>query len=124
MENKTILVVDDSMTDFLYVSNILVKNGFKVVHAESGKDAIQESKKIHPDVILMDVVMPEMNGFHATRKIKQEPSTAEIPVVMLTTKAQKTDVLWAQRQGASAYLLKPVDQNKLLKTLEKVLPNQ
>ena len=121
MENKTVLVVDDSMTDFLYVSNILVKNGYQVVHAQSGKDAIEEARRVHPDCILMDVVMPEMNGFQATRLISREATTSDIPIIMLSSKAQKTDKVWAQRQGATGYLVKPIESQRLVSALKRVL---
>jgi len=117
MAKKTILVVDDSTTDFLYVSKILMDNGFEVVHAQSGRDAIDESKRIIPDCILMDVVMPEMNGFQATRAISREVTTADIPIIMLSSKAQQTDRIWAERQGAKGYLVKPIDAKELIAKL-------
>ncbi|NND00478.1 MAG: response regulator [Gammaproteobacteria bacterium] len=121
MQNKTILVIDDSMTDFLYVKNILVRGGYNVSHAQSGKDGIQSAKRQQPDCILMDVVMPEMNGFQATRALSRDVSTADIPVIVLSSKSQKTDRVWAQRQGAIDYIVKPADPKILLTKIHSVL---
>jgi len=121
MAKKTILVVDDSKTDFLYVKNILDHGGYEVVYAPSGQDGIEESKRVKPDCILMDVVMPEMNGFQATRAISREVTTAHIPVLMLSSKNQQTDRVWAERQGATDYLVKPADPKLLLTKLHVLL---
>ena len=121
MRNKNILVIDDSMTDFLYVKNILLRGGYQVSHAQSGKDGIEAAKRLQPDVILMDVVMPEMNGFQATRALSRDVATADIPVIVLSSKSQKTDRVWAQRQGAVEYLVKPADPKMLLSKLHAVL---
>lgn len=121
MHKKKILVVDDSMTDFLYVKNILLQGGYEVAHAPSGRDGIDEAKRSQPDCILMDVVMPEMNGFQATRALSREATTAHIPVLMLSSKSQKTDQVWAQRQGAKDYLVKPADPRELLLKLKTLL---
>lgn len=118
MQSKKILVIDDSMTDFLYVKNILTHGGYQVSHAPSGRDGIEEAKRSQPDCILMDVVMPEMNGFQATRALSREVTTADIPVLMLSSKSQKTDQVWAQRQGAKDYIVKPADPKELLGKLK------
>ncbi|MFT4628898.1 MAG: twitching motility two-component system response regulator PilH [Arenicella sp.] len=123
MENKTILVIDDSMTDFLYAKKILIHAGYKVVYAPSGKVGIEEAKRSLPACILMDVVMPEMNGFQATRALSREVVTADIPVLMLSAKALETDQVWAQRQGAKGYLVKPADPGQLLDKLKLLLGN-
>lgn len=121
MQDKTILVIDDSLTDFLYVKNILAHEGYQVVHAQSGKEGIEEAKKIQPDCILMDVVMPEMNGFQATRALSREVTTADIPVMILSSKSQQTDKVWAERQGAKDYITKPADPKLLLGKIRALL---
>jgi twitching motility two-component system response regulator PilH len=121
MSSKTILVVDDSKTDFLYVKNSLDHGGYNVVYAPSGKEGIDAAKRIKPDCILMDVVMPEMNGFQATRAISRQLETAEIPVLMLSSKSQQTDRVWAERQGATDYLVKPANPKLLLSKLRALL---
>ena len=121
MQNKTVLVIDDSMTDFLYVKNILAQGGYQVAYAQSAKQGIDEAKEMQPDCILMDIVMPEVNGFQATRLLSRDVSTADIPIVMLTSKAQKTDRVWAERQGAKHYITKPANPKLLLSTLRSIL---
>ena len=121
MSNHKILVIDDSMTDFLYVKNILTKGGYEVSHAQSGEEGIALAKKQQPDCILMDVVMPNMNGFQATRALSRDHETADIPVVMLSSKSQKTDLVWAQRQGAKDYLIKPANPKALVGRLRTIL---
>lgn len=121
MQNKTVLVIDDSMTDFLYVKNILAHGGYQVSYAQSAKQGIDEAKKTLPDCILMDVVMPEMNGFQATRILSREVTTADIPIVMLSSKSQKTDQVWAERQGAKHYIVKPANPKLLLSKLRSLL---
>jgi len=95
--------------------------GYKVVYAPSGKEGVEAAKHVKPDCILMDVVMPEMNGFQATRKISRQVETAEIPVLMLSSKSQQTDKVWAQRQGATDYLVKPANPKLLLTKLRALI---
>ncbi|XZG70772.1 response regulator [Chitinibacteraceae bacterium HSL-7] len=114
MNIKKVLVVDDSPTERHFLSELLSKNGFQVVTAESGEEAVAKVKDIMPDLILMDVVMPGMNGFQATRAISRDEVTKHIPIFMCTSKNQETDVVWGKRQGASEYLVKPVDPADLL----------
>lgn len=121
MTNKTILVVDDSKTDFLYVKKILDHGGYNVEYASSGQDGIDAAKRINPDCILMDVVMPEMNGFQATRAISRAPETSTIPVLILSSKSQETDKVWAERQGATDYVTKPANPKLLLTKLRSLL---
>ncbi|MBC9073489.1 response regulator [Thauera sp. CAU 1555] len=111
---KKILVVDDSPTERLALTELLVKHGYQVVTAENGEDAIAKSKSEMPDLILMDVVMPGMNGYQATRTISRDEATRAIPIIMCTSKGLETDRIWGMRQGAYDYLVKPVDQAELL----------
>lgn len=114
MPIKKILIVDDSPTERHALSELLVKSGFNVVTAESGEEAITKSKSEMPDLILMDVVMPGMNGYQATRTITRDEATRDIPVIMCTSKGQETDKIWGMRQGANDYLVKPIDVSALL----------
>ena len=116
-----ILVVDDSPTERHFISKLLEKTGHKVSTADNGEEGVEAAKDIHPDLILMDIVMPGMNGFQATRKITTTPETAEIPVVMVSTKSQQTDKVWATRQGAKGYLVKPVDSEMLVNSIKSFL---
>ena len=113
MAIKRILVVDDSPTERAFLQGILVKKGYEVVTADSGEDGIAKSKSDKPDLILMDVVMPGLNGFQATRQITKDDATKDIPVIMCTTKGQETDKIWGMRQGAKEYLVKPIQENEL-----------
>jgi len=114
MAIKKIMVVDDSATERHVLGELLTKNGFQVVFVEDGETSVAKSKTELPDLILMDVVMPGMNGFQATRAITQDPATQHIPVFIVTTKGQETDKVWGARQGAKDYLVKPVDGADLL----------
>jgi twitching motility two-component system response regulator PilH len=114
MPVKKILVVDDSPTDRQYMLETLAKRGYQVVTAENGEDAIVKAKAELPDLILMDVVMPGLNGYQATRQITRDDATKHIPVIMCTSKGAETDKIWGLRQGANDYLVKPVDPTQLL----------
>ena len=114
MPIKKILVVDDSPTERFFLQDLLTKKGFSVVSAETGEEGVAKALKELPDLILMDVVMPGLNGFQATRQIAKTPETAHIPIFMCTTKDQETDKVWGVRQGAKDYLVKPVNGDELL----------
>jgi twitching motility two-component system response regulator PilH len=114
MSIRKILIVDDSPTERHFLGELLNKNGFQVLTAESGEEAIAKVKEIMPDLILMDVVMPGMNGFQATRTISRDEATKHIPIIMCTSKNQETDMVWGRRQGAVEYVVKPVDSQELL----------
>ena len=117
MPIQKILVVDDSPTEQHVLKGILTKKGYEVVILESGEQAVEQTKTIMPDLIIMDVVMPGMNGFQATRAITKAPETANIPVIMCTTKGQETDKVWGMRQGAKEYVVKPVNEAELLQKI-------
>ncbi|HMW16503.1 MAG TPA: response regulator [Accumulibacter sp.] len=114
MTIKKILVVDDSPTERHVMKALLVNNGYEVITAESGEEGIAKAKKELPDLVLMDVVMPGLNGFQATRTLTRDQATRNIPVFVCTTKGQETDKIWGLRQGAQDYLVKPVDSQELL----------
>ncbi len=114
MTIKKILIVDDSPTERHFLGELLTKNGFQIITLESGEEAVARTKEIMPDLILMDVVMPGMNGFQATRTITRDEPTKNIPIIMCTSKNQETDMVWAKRQGAAEYVVKPVDPQELL----------
>ena len=117
MPIKKILVVDDSPTERTFLQTMLVKHGFDVVFAESGEESVLKAKSDAPDLILMDVVMPGLNGFQATRQITRDDETKHIPVMMCTSKNQETDKIWGLRQGAKDYIIKPIDEKDLLRKI-------
>lgn len=114
MAVKKILVVDDSPTERHFMAELLTKNGYQVVTADSGEDGIVKAKAEHPDLIIMDVVMPGLNGYQATRTLTRDDETKNIPVFVCTSKGQETDKIWGLRQGAQDYLVKPVNPEELL----------
>ncbi len=116
-----VLIVDDSPTETYKMETILTKNGFEVIKADNGVDGVATAKKFLPDVVLMDVVMPGLNGFQATRQLTMAKETSHIPVIIVTTKDQQTDKLWGKRQGAKGYLVKPVDDVKLIDCVNRVM---
>jgi twitching motility two-component system response regulator PilH len=111
---RKIMIVDDSPTERHVLNDMLTKAGFDVVACDNGEDAIRKSKQVKPDLILMDVVMPGLNGFQATRAISRDPETKAIPIIMCTSKSQETDKIWGLRQGARDYIVKPVDRDELI----------
>ena len=117
-----ILIVDDSPTQTLSLAKILKKNGHDVITAKDGAEGVQVAKAELPDLVLMDVVMPKVNGFQATRQITKNPSTSHIPVIIVTTKDQETDKIWGERQGAKGYVIKPVEEATLMDTIKPFLP--
>jgi twitching motility two-component system response regulator PilH len=108
-----ILIVDDSPSQLMGIRRIVEKLGHEALTAEDGAAGVEVAKRELPDLILMDVVMPNLNGFQATRSITREPSTKHIPVILVTTKDQDTDRMWGMRQGARAYLTKPFSEEEL-----------
>ncbi len=116
-----ILVVDDSATDQHVFRKVLERHGHRVTVASDGREGVGLAERLQPDLILMDVVMPVLNGFQATRELSRNEATRRIPVVMVTTKDGQSDMLWAKRQGARAYLVKPTREKQLVETIEQIL---
>jgi twitching motility two-component system response regulator PilH len=117
MTIKKILIVDDSATDRALLRGLLLEQGFRVLMAENGEQAIAMARGEFPDLILMDVVMPGMNGYQATRTLSRDAATRHIPIIICSSKQQETDRVWGMRQGAHAYFVKPIDTAKLLETI-------
>jgi len=116
-----ILIVDDSPTDAYLVKNILEGNGYQTSEASSGAEGVEKAAELKPDLVLMDVVMPGLNGFQATRKITKNPNTKDIPVVIVSSKNMESDRAWGLMQGAKDFLVKPVKQDELLNTIKNLL---
>lgn len=114
-----ILIVDDSPTETYRFKEILNKHGFDVLEASNGADGVTMAQAELPDLILMDVVMPGVNGFQATRQISRIDSTKHIPIIIVSTKDQATDRVWGKRQGARDYLTKPVDESMLMQVIHQ-----
>lgn len=123
MYNKlTVLVIDDSNVERLLLKEMLTELKFaSIIEATNGEDGVKMAEDHKPDLILMDVVMPGINGFQATKKIVSNEALKHIPVIMCTSKNQETDKTWGARQGAKAYVTKPVDKNILFEEIRKLL---
>ncbi len=116
-----VLIVDDSPTETYKFKAILERYGYEVLEAENGADGVSKARAELPDVVLMDVVMPGLNGFQATRQLTRGDTTSHIPIIIITTKDQETDRVWGKRQGARDYLTKPVEESVLIQTIGRVL---
>ena len=116
-----ILIVDDSPSQLMGIRRIVEKLGHEAVTAEDGAAGVEAAKRELPDLILMDVVMPNLNGFQATRSITRDPTTKHIPVILVTTKDQDTDRVWGMRQGAKAYLTKPFSEAELAQAIAETI---
>ena len=118
---KKILIVDDTpdIVQFLVVR--LRSEGFDTLTAYNGFDALEVTRKEKPDLIILDVMMPQLNGFQVCRKIKQDPDLVHIPVIFLTAKDQPSDKFWGEEVGSSAYLTKPVDPREVAQKVHELL---
>lgn len=117
-----ILIVDDSPSQLVVLKRVVEKLGHQILTAEDGAKGVEMARREIPDLILMDVVMPNLNGFQATRTIAKDPKTSHIPIILVTTKEQDTDRVWGLRQGAKAYVNKPVNEPELASTIKSLLP--
>ena len=117
MAIRNVLIVDDSKTELMFLSEMLKDDGFSVTTAESAEDAMAQLERHKPDLILMDVVMPGLNGYQATRTLSRDEETKHIPIIVCTSKGQETDKIWGLRQGAIDYLVKPLNGQELLQRI-------
>ncbi|RKZ37920.1 MAG: response regulator [Gammaproteobacteria bacterium] len=117
-----ILIVDDSETERGFLQHVLEKNGFKTTCVGTAEDGLVKAQELKPDLILMDVLLPGMSGFHATRKLTHDTETEHIPVIIVSGKTQQSDQAWGERQGACEYLTKPVTDDVLLAAVRRHLP--
>jgi twitching motility two-component system response regulator PilH len=116
-----VLIVDDSPTDLHVMQQALEKHGFTTAAAADGGEGLRLARELHPDLILMDIVMPGVNGFQATRELANDPATRTIPVIMVTSKSQESDRVWGLRQGAVDYVVKPVVADQLVRKAQAAL---
>ena len=116
-----ILVVDDSPTDLHAIKTILEENGFETTTVASGEEGLVKAKEIKPDLIIMDVLLPGLNGFQVTRKITRDPDTSNIPVILVSVKSMESDKVWGIRQGAKEYVTKPFSRGELMSAINQHL---
>ncbi len=118
---KKVLVVDDSPTELRLVTSALNGKGYNIITASDGAEAMQKAMKEHPDLIVLDVVMPGKDGFQVCRELKKSPDTKDIKIVMLTSKNQVTDRFWGMKQGADVYLTKPFKEEELADSVSRLI---
>lgn len=116
-----ILIVDDSPTEVHVFQKALERHGYRTAAAADGAEGIKLARDLSPDLIFMDIVMPGMNGYQATRTLANDPKTSSIPIIMVTTKGQETDRIWGLRQGAVDYMVKPVSPDQLVAKAQATL---
>src|SRR4051794_8802312 len=117
MSVRKVLVVDDSATDLKKLEQIVAGAGYTVITASSGKEALERVKNDHPDAVLLDIIMNDMNGFQVCRAISADATTKDIPIVLVSSKKEKTDQVWGVEQGARAYVTKPFTPEQILDQL-------
>ena len=117
-----ILIIDDSPTDTRVFTTVLEKHGHTVLSAGSAEDGVDMCKREMPDLVLMDVILPGMNGFQATRSLSRDAETSHIPIIIVSTKNMETDRVWGLRQGAKDYIVKPPSERELINRINALLP--
>jgi len=122
-DDATILIVDDSRTAIAVLKKTLEPTGYSVISAPTGEEGIDMAKHHQPDLILMDVIMPGLNGFQATRILRKEKLTQDIPIIIISGNEQATEKFWGLRVGANGFLPKPVDRRELFHLLGEHLSN-
>lgn len=120
----TLLLVEDSMPTRKIMSQLLIKQGFKVETAIDGAQALEVLPAISPDLVVLDIVMPNMNGYELCRQIKSDPKTKNVPVIICSSKGEDFDKYWAMKQGADAYIAKPFEEKELIATIKQYLKNK
>ena len=120
MAIRKVLVVDDSATDLKNLEQICTEAGYSVITATSGTEALAKAKSEHPDAVLLDIIMRDMNGFQVCRAISSDATTQHIPVVLVSSKGEKTDRVWGEQQGANAYITKPFTPAEIISQLQRL----
>ncbi|HEV3238630.1 MAG TPA: response regulator [Gemmataceae bacterium] len=121
MVAQKILVVDDSPTDLKLVSGPLRTKGYQVITAVDGEEALEKATREHPELIVLDIILPKKNGFQVCRQLKTSSNTKDIKILMLSSKTQDTDRFWGLKQGADGYLTKPFADEDLLTNVGQLL---
>ncbi|WP_013323070.1 response regulator [Gloeothece verrucosa] len=120
----TVLIVDDSPSLRQILIELLQKRGINVLEAASGMEAQEQIQKEVPDLVITDLIMPQMNGYELCRWIKNNPSTQDVPVLICSTKSEEFDRYWGMKQGADAYITKPFQPAEMLQTIKFLLQNR
>jgi twitching motility two-component system response regulator PilH len=118
---STVLVVEDSITQREMITDLLKGSGLLVAIATDGMEALEQIKTFRPDIVVLDIVMPRMNGYEVCRRLKTDPKTQGVPVIMCSSKGEEFDRYWGMRQGADAYIVKPFQPKELVGTVKQLL---
>jgi twitching motility two-component system response regulator PilH len=118
MSIKTVLVVDDSLTELTHIEAIVTATGCTVLRASTGREALDMARQHRPDIIFMDIIMPEMDGYEATRRLSGDPATKDIPIIFVSSKRQKADMVWGQLQGGKGYITKPFSPSQIVEQIK------
>ncbi|MFB8787806.1 MAG: response regulator [Potamolinea sp.] len=118
---STVLVVEDSLAQRQMISDLLKGSGLTVDVASDGVEALEHIQRLTPDVVVLDIVMPRMNGYELCRRLKADPKTQNVPVVMCSSKGEEFDRYWGMKQGADAYIAKPFQPTELIGTVKQLL---
>lgn len=118
MASQKILIVDDSSADLINLKTVVSKTNLLVISATSGSEAIAKAKSEKPDLIFMDIVMEEMDGYSACREIQNDPETSSIPIIFVSSKNQKVDQIWAKKQGGKGLISKPYTEDQILSQIK------
>ncbi|MBE9040078.1 response regulator [Oscillatoriales cyanobacterium LEGE 11467] len=120
---STILVVEDSTAQRMMIANLLKHNGMEVIEAKGGTEALQNIQARCPDLVILDIIMPNPNGYDVCRKIKGNATTQHVPIVMCSCKSEEFDRYWGMKMGADAYIAKPFHPDELLNAVQQLLPS-
>lgn len=116
-----ILLIEDSPTDVRVFTSLLERHGHQVTAVGSAEDGLEAARREKPDLVVMDIILPGMNGFQATRALTRDPETNDIPVIIVSTKGMETDRVWGLRQGAKDYVVKPPDEKDLMRRIDALI---
>ncbi|MBF2067502.1 MAG: response regulator [Calothrix sp. C42_A2020_038] len=118
---STVLIVEDSIAQREMITDLLKASGLTVTHASDGLEALEVILSEPPDLVVLDIVMPRMNGYEVCRRLKSDPKTQNVPVVMCSSKGEEFDRYWGMKQGADAYIAKPFQPTELVGTVKQLL---
>ncbi len=118
---KAVLLIEDSPVQQELISGLLKENGWQVIVAKDGLEALEQIQQLSPDLIVLDIVMPGMNGYEVCRRLKSDPKFQNVPIVMCSSKGEEFDRYWGMKQGADAYIAKPFQPLELVGTIKNLL---
>lgn len=121
---STVLVVEDSRTQRQMICDLLADNAFAIIDAEDGREALSKAHYAHPDIVILDIIIPQLNGYEVCRRLKADPRTKDIPVIMCSSKSLNSDHYWGLKNGADAYISKPFQPQELIETVKSLLREQ